>query len=104
MTYNFPPTSRYYGLDTLSIGTPNGPVAYLKRRFLPDPAGFSLLLHHTVSQGERLDNVAARYSDPEMFWVIADANAATRPEALTKTVGRKLRITLPRGVPGLPNA
>jgi hypothetical protein len=104
ITYNFPPTSRYYGIQTTTLATPQGPVAYLKRRFLPDPAGFALLQFHTVSQGQRLDNIAARYMDAEAFWRIADSNAAMRPQALAETVGRKLRITLPQGVPGTPNA
>ena len=33
-----------------------------------------------------------------------DANGAVRPEEITETVGRRLRITLPEGVPGVPNA
>jgi hypothetical protein len=27
-----------------------------------------------------------------------------RPDELTETVGRRLRITLPEGIPGMPNA
>ncbi len=58
-----------------------------------------------VREGERLDNITALYlEDPEAFWRIADANAAMRPEALVETVGRRLRITLPEGIPGTPNA
>ncbi|HEY0729688.1 MAG TPA: hypothetical protein VGD38_16520, partial [Pyrinomonadaceae bacterium] len=66
---------------------------------------FALLVEHVVTEDERLDNIAARYmDDPEAFWRIADANSAMRPEELTETVGRKLRITLPEGIPGVPNA
>ena len=54
---------------------------------------------------ERLDNITAKYmDDPEAFWRIADANAAMRPEELTETIGRRLRITLPEGIPGNQNA
>lgn len=58
-----------------------------------------------MNEGERLDQVAAKYlGDPEAFWRIADANGAMRPQALTETAGRRLRITLPEGIPGMPNA
>ena len=105
-TNNFSPTSRYYGFDTLQIKLPGGEtVVYLKRRFLPQPESFSLLQEHIVTEGERLDNITAKYlGDPEQFWRVADANRAMRPEELTETVGRRLRITLPEGIPGIPNA
>ena len=104
-TYNFPPTSRYFGIETTTIKTASGEVVYLRRRFLPSPDRFALLLEHTVVEDERLDNITAKYlNDPELFWQIADANAAMRPEELTETIGRRLRITLPEGIPGTPNA
>jgi len=78
---------------------------YLRRRFVPPPERFSLLQVHVVTQGERLDNITARYlDDPEQFWRVCDANRAMRPDELTETVGRRLRITLPEGIPGMPNA
>jgi hypothetical protein len=102
----FPPTSRYYGIDTATLETADGKIIiYLKRRFVPPPEQFALLQEHVVTQGERLDNITARYlGDPEQFWRICDANAAMRPDELTETVGRRLRITLPEGIPGMPNA
>ncbi len=105
-TYNFPITSRYYGTQTLTMEGPDGrQVIYLARRFLPQPERFSLLKEHVVAQGERLDQITAKYlGDPTAFWRVADANAAMRVEALTETVGKRLRITLPEGVPGLPDA
>ena len=105
-TFNFPPTSRYYGIDTTTLKMMDGRMAvYLRRRFLPSPDRFALLQLHVISQGERLDNIAAKHmGDPEAFWRIADANAAMRPEELTETTGRTLRITLPEGIPGIPNA
>jgi hypothetical protein len=105
-TYNFPATSRYFGIATNTLTTPDGKTfVYLLRRFLPSPNSFALLQLHVVTQGERLDNIAAQYmGDPEAFWRIADANGAMRPEELTETIGRTLRITLPAGVPGTPNA
>jgi hypothetical protein len=98
----FAPTSRYYGIDTETLTTADGkPIIYLKRRFLPSPDRFQLLQEHTVTQAERLDNIAAKFlGDPELFWRIADANGAMRAEELVQTVGRKLRITLPEGIAG----
>ena len=62
-----------------------------------------MLQEHTVSQGDRLDNLAAQYlGDPEQFWRLCDANAAMHPEELTQDIGRPLRITLPEGIPGGP--
>lgn len=101
----FPPTSRYHGIETATLETADGKVLrYLRRRFLPAPERFDLLQEHVVTQGERLDNITARYlDDPEQFWRICDANGAMRPEALEE-IGRRLRITLPEGIPGVPNA
>lgn len=105
-TFNFPPTSRYHGIEIATMKTANGEtVVYLRRRFLPSPNGLVVLLEHSVVQDERLDNIAAKHiGDPEAFWQIADANAAMRPQELTETIGRRLRITLPAGIPGVPNA
>lgn len=98
----FPPTSRYHGIDPATLETAGGEkVIYLRRRFLPPPERFALLQEHTVTQAERLDNVTAQYlGDPEQFWRICDANGAMRPDELTETPGRRLRITLPEGIPG----
>ena len=104
MNENFPFTSRYHGLGTAHTESPEGVrIVYLRRRFLPPLERFDLLQEHTVVEGDRLDRLAAQYlGDPEQFWRIADANAAMRPDELTETVGRKLRITLPEGIPQQP--
>jgi hypothetical protein len=103
---NFPPNSRYAGIETAMFETPGGKtIVYLQRRFVPPPERFALLHEHVVTQGERLDNITAHYwSDPEQFWRVCDANGAMRPDELTETLGRRLRITLPEGIPGIPNA
>ena len=105
-TFNFPLTSRYYGIETATLKTTDGRTEiYLRRRFLPSPDRFVLLQEHAVTDDERLDNITAKYiDDPEAFWRIADANAAMRPEELTEIIGRRLRITLPEGIPGATNA
>lgn len=101
----FLPTSRYYGIDTATMETNDGEsIVYVKRRFLPYAERFALLQEHVVSQDDRLDNIAAHYlGDPEQYWRIADANGAMQPEHLIE-VGRRLRITLPEGIPGIHNA
>lgn len=106
MAGEFPLTSRYYGIATNTLTAADGrTVAYLRRRFVPPPERFALLQEHTVVESDRLDNLTAQYlGDPEHFWRICDANAAIRPEELTETVGRRLRITLPEGIPGVPYA
>ena len=106
MTTNFPPNSRYHTIATATITTAAGrEVAYLRRRFLPAPGRFALLQEHTVSAGERPDLIAAAYwGDAEQFWRLCDANGVMQPEELTAEVGRRLRITLPEGIPGAPNA
>jgi hypothetical protein len=102
----FPPTSRYASTPIATHEREDGtPVAYLSRRFVPPPERFALLQYHVVVQGERLDNIAAHYfGDPQLTWRLCDANGALRPQALTETVGRRLRITLPEGFPGIPDA
>ncbi|HTG17470.1 MAG TPA: LysM domain-containing protein [Blastocatellia bacterium] len=101
-TNNFSFTSRYYGIETAQFETANGKtVVYVRRRFVPPPERFALLQEHPVTQGERLDNITAHYlTDPEQIWRVCDANRAMRPEELTETIGRRLRITLPEGIPG----
>ena len=119
MINNFPPTSRYARIETTTIKTPNDlTIIYLKRRFVPAPERFALLQVHVVKQGERLDNITAHYlGDAEQFWRICDANRASactddsmcdanrllHPRAL-EVPATRLRITLPEGIPGAPNA
>jgi hypothetical protein len=102
----FGPTSRYASIDTTTIEMRDGrTMVYLKRRLLPQPGSLALLQEHVVAAGERLDNITALYlGDPEQFWRICDANAAMRPDELTQRIGRRLRITMPEGVPVTPNA
>jgi hypothetical protein len=101
----FGPSSRYAGLEIAAIEIGGQMVRYVRRRFVPDPASLAVIAEHTVLQAERLDHIAARYlGDPELFWRICDANRAGRPDELIEEIGRRLVITLPEGVPGMPNA
>jgi hypothetical protein len=106
MNLLFPPSSRYFSVVATTLEGRDGRViVYLERRFVPPPQRFALLQEHVVTQGERLDNITGQYlDDPEQFWRICDANRAMRPDELTETIGRRLRITLPEGIPGTPNA
>ena len=94
----FEPTSRYHALPTATTTTPDGrEVAYKRRRFLPRGRELPLLVEVVVSQGDRLDLIAARtLGDPEQFWRVCDANDAMNPADLTAEVGRTLRVPVPQ--------
>jgi hypothetical protein len=101
----FGPASRYAGIPTATAVVGGQTILYVRRRFLPQPESLAVIAEHVVQQGERLDHLAARYlGDPELFWRICDANRAMRPAELTDQIGRRLVITLPEGIPGMPNA
>ncbi len=96
----FDPRSRYADLDTTTISVPDGEngtrdIRYVRRRIIPSAAGLTTLVEHTVAQGERLDQVTARYvGDPTQFWRVCDANNVAKPEELEQT-GRVIKIALP---------
>lgn len=102
----FAANSRYYSLPASTYTTPDGrQISYATRRFLPQPDSFTLLLQHTVTDSDRLDNITNQYlDDPLQFWRVCDANDTMSPFDLTATTGETIDITLPQGVPGSPNA
>jgi hypothetical protein len=102
---SFQLTSRYDATEAASFEIPDGKIiGYLRRRFLPPVERFTLIQEYVVTEGDRLDNISARFlGDPEQFWRICDANPIMEPEEL-EPVGRHVRITLPEGIPGTPNA
>jgi hypothetical protein len=102
----FPAASRYFQIETAKWQTPEGKtIVYIRRRFLPPADRFEQILEHAVVQGDRLDNITAHYlGDPEQFWRVCDANNAMQPDELTETIGSKIKITLPEGIQGAPNA
>jgi hypothetical protein len=99
----FAATSRYHGIEQAEVvGRDGRRLAYVRRRFLPLDPPAAVLAEHLVVQGDRLDNVTARYlGDPEQFWRVADANLARRAEDLTAEDrhGSRLMIPLPTGSP-----
>jgi hypothetical protein len=98
----FPQTSRYSGIGTLKIAAPDGTaIVYLKRRFIPAPERYTVIGVHLVGDGDRLDNVTAKYlGDPEQFWRICDSNRVLDPDELTEVIGSEILITMPEGIPG----
>lgn len=96
----FDPTSRYtqLAIKTLTKSDPDGEprqIRYVERRFLPMADAVATLAEHTVLQGDRLDNLTAKYiGDPTQFWRLADANDTLRPEELTEEIGWRVRIAL----------
>jgi len=109
-TSALPSTSRYAGTGIRVYMTPAGPgregraVPFLGRRVCPPTERFTTLYDYVVVEADRRDLVAARHiGDPELWWRIADANAVIDAARMTEPVGRRLRITLPEGVPGTPD-
>ena len=97
----FDKSSRYYTIEnaTISITDKNDApkiIIYKKRRFIPKMEGSTTLLEHTVSQGERLDNITARYlGDSTQFWRVCDSNLILDPDELTDEIGRRIKISIP---------
>ena len=95
-TSKFGTNSRYLGIETATLSTLDGnTITYVKRRFLPNPDRMVTTGTHSVSQGERLDLMAAAFlGDPELYWRIVDANAVLNPADL-EVVGVNVRLALP---------
>lgn len=98
----YPRTSRYYGVDSaVHVSADGRRIPFLRRRLLPRAESFVTIAEHVVNDGDRADLLADRYfGDAETWWRIADANPVLDPRELTGDPGRRLRITLPQGVPG----
>jgi hypothetical protein len=98
----FDTSSRYYKINdtTITVKDSDGKergIVYKRRRFIPSSAGITTLVEHTVTQGERLDNITARYmGDPTLFWRVCDANLILNPDELTAESGSMIKIALPR--------
>ena len=94
----FDPTSRYHRIEDATYETSDGRrFVYKRRRFLPIGESMPILGEATVRSDDRLDLIAARaYSQPELFWRIADANDAIDPFELTEELGRRLRVPIPQ--------
>lgn len=92
----FPFGTRYHGVEIAS----HAGTSFLRRRFIAPPGAFAALTEHLVEDGDRLDRIAAQYTgDPDQYFRICDASGVLDPDELL-VVGRRLRITLPEGLPG----
>lgn len=87
--------SRYETVPEAVADSPQGPVRYKRiRRIPPTPAEAA----HTVTQGERLDNIAfLAYREPDRFWRICDANLAMWPPDLVAEPGDRILIPPAKG-------
>jgi hypothetical protein len=98
----FDPGSRYFDVETATrtvtdVDGNDRVLRYKRRRVIPPQDDLPTLAEHLVTEGDRLDNVTARYAgDPTLFWRLCDANAVLRPEEL-EVVGRIVRIAMARG-------
>ena len=85
------PTSRYFRVPVLVRKDEAGrDVAYLGRRFAPQPPSTSLGFI-TVKEKDRIDRLTARaIGDPTQYWRVADANTALDAVSLAEQPGRRL--------------
>jgi hypothetical protein len=95
------PNSRYYGDAIQTYTRPDGVrVVYLARRIIPQPTVYATIQHCVVVDGDRLDNLAAKYlGDPTLYWMICDANGTVDPDSLTAQVGTTILIPIASSVP-----
>lgn len=93
----FEPDSRYAAIGNAILVTPEGrEITYTKRRFLPQGGSLPLLTEVTVTDGDRLDLIAARtLGQANQGWRIADANDALHPRELLQPA-RVLRVPVPQ--------
>jgi hypothetical protein len=79
----FDPKSRYLKAETYVVTDKRGRQVTVVAT--PPPPEQVLLGIHLLKQGERLDLLAAKYTnDPAGFWRIAEQNDVMLPEALTE--------------------
>ncbi len=92
--------SRYAAVGTATWTSPDGTtVPYLLRRFLPQPGQLARQGTYLVRPGDRVDMIAnASLGDPELSWLLADANLVCRPSDLNQP-GTTINVPLPAGVP-----
>jgi hypothetical protein len=91
----FAPNSRYSG-GRIGLYSPAGseqPHPYVLRRFIPQRAAIAVVAEHVVHGGERPDTLAAaQLGDPELYWLLADANAVIDPFELTDAPGARVLV------------
>ena len=88
--------SRYDLDEPLSLTSEDGrEVRYLRRRFIPPAAMQTVAFRLTLAPGQRADIVASEtLGDPELSWLLADANDISRPSDL-EAIERPIVIPVP---------
>jgi len=94
----FDASSRYVntGIALLPQSGDSPPIAYVKRRFIPQRRDIAIAAAVVISAGDRPDLLATRtLGDPLLYWRVADANAVADAADLTATPGA--RVLIPAG-------
>jgi hypothetical protein len=91
------PDGRYAKSQVLYLtGSDGKPVAYLSRRFLPDPDALTIAGIAPMDPGERLDLFASRILGVSTaWWRIADAQRLIDPGDLENPQLQRLKVPLP---------
>jgi hypothetical protein len=98
--------SRYATVGTATWTAPDGTaVPYLLRRFLPQAGQLTTLRTYLVGPADRDDRIAyTQLGDPELSWLLADANPVDRPSELAQP-GRTIIVPVaPAAAAGVPSA
>lgn len=97
----FSASSRYAGQPVRERAMPDGRrVGYVLPRRAPPPEAYTPGMPHPVARGDRLDLLAYRLlGEPTAWWMIADINAAVKPDTLLDTPGETIATPLPGGAP-----
>ena len=88
----FPPNSRYHGIDTATLTTPDGRDDRVSAPALRAAAGRALAAagaHGDRRRAARRPRRASYLGDPEQFWRLCDAQRRDAPEELTETSRRR---------------
>lgn len=91
------PDGRYVHSEQRFHTLPDGrTIAYLARRFVPEPERMTVAAILPTQAGDRVDLFSARIIGvPTAWWRIADANRVIHPETLEWPSGQRLTIALP---------
>ena len=91
------PDGRYAGCEVRTMQGEDGkPIAYLSRRFLPQPGSLQIVGYADMAPGDRLDLLSARVLGvPTAWWRLADATRCIDPAELEQPPLQRLAVPLP---------